>query len=90
MFKVAIMILGSIQLAACAQNTNVWIVMLNGQRRIQNRAKHLIYNFFVKIVNDFKPACFPVNVAKFLRTAFYKTPPVAASVLIWYAFSIRF
>ena len=64
--------------------------MLNGQRRIQNPVKHLIWNFFVKIVNGFKPECFPVNVAKFLRTGFYKTPPVAASVLTWYAFSIRF
>ena len=26
--------------------------------------------------------CFPVNIAKFLRIVFYRTPPVAASVLL--------
>ena len=26
--------------------------------------------------------CFPVNIAKFLRTAFYRTPLVAASLTV--------
>ena len=29
--------------------------------------------------NRLQHRCFPVNIEKFLRTAFYRTPPMAAS-----------
>ena len=43
--------------------------------------KHLCWNLFlINIVTKrIQLRCFPVNIAKFLRTAFSSTPPVAAS-----------
>ena len=39
--------------------------------------KHLCLNFFLNKAEGRK--CFPVNIAKFLGSFLYKTPPVAAS-----------
>ena len=43
--------------------------------------KHLCWSLFNKVsVNQETPTqCFPVKIAKFLRTLFYRTPQVAAS-----------
>ena len=52
--------------------------------------KHMYQSLFLNKVAGLRSAtllkkrlrhwCFPVNFAKFLRTHFYRTPPVAASV----------
>ena len=54
------------------------------------RGKHLYWNLFLIKLQALRPVfllkrdehrCFPVNIAKFLKTAFYRTPPVTASLL---------
>ena len=41
----------------------------------------LYEKLFLEILQNSQENCFPVNFAKFLRTPFYRTPLVAASVL---------
>ena len=52
--------------------------------------KHLCWSLFHKVAGfqacnftkkSLQHRCFPVNIAKFLRTAFYRMSPVAASVM---------
>ena len=44
-----------------------------------------LFFFFLKACNFIKKRlqheCFPLNIAKFSRTGFYRTPPVATSVV---------
>ena len=50
--------------------------------------KHLHWSLFLKACNFIKKETrtqvFPVNIAKFLRTLFCRTPPVAASVFLYH------
>ena len=36
----------------------------------------------IKFLKRFQRKCFPVNIAKFLRTAFNRVPPMESSVMI--------
>ena len=50
--------------------------------------KHLRWSLFLKTCNFIKKETwtqvFPVNIAKFLRTLFCRTPPVAVSVFLYH------
>ena len=52
-----------------------------------NKVADLQANFIKKKLQH---RCFPVNIAKFLRTAFYRTPTVAASELTKHLFQAGF
>ena len=46
--------------------------------------KHLYWSLFLKktlLKKSLQHSCFPVKFANFLRTVFYRTPPVTASAL---------
>ena len=53
------------------------------------RNKKTVLESVLKLKKRFQHRCFPVNILKFLRAAFFRTPPVAAfASLMKYLFSI--
>ena len=58
----------------------------NNLRFLENRCFIKISQYsqenMIKFLKRFQRKCFPVNIAKFLRTAFNRVPPMESSVMI--------
>ena len=65
----------------CSVKKKVFKIWYNPPKNI---AKHIGVSFYFQLyLKLLRHRCFPVNLAKFLRTLFYRTTPVAASVRIF-------